>query len=367
MYFIKKNFMDFFTNSRDIFFVFVFLQILSAFSVFFVYGLLRNYQEERADMSLDTYVFNTSFIVEDKTRDVNNIRNVIDKIMEKSGDKIEGISILGFGEDFGVISYNGYEDGKITIPKYLGRDTQSKIFTHEDYISGEPIAVGTSNFEIGQKVTISGKEYEIIGIDAGIPGGTDIVYVPLNSMPDKIKSIVNLGVCFCKRPTESDYKYFVESLKDVYGEELLEIEEIYLDKASRKKEINSMNIVVILIGLVSSLNICIVYNSIIEKRRRKNAIIQICGCSYRSMCAYLFVEIVIITVVSYILGGGMFYISKKLWFNEAFAYFSMVFNVVTIAKLTLAYFATITISSIILSMVMNKKKPVDLLRRSYYV
>ena len=128
-----------------------------------------------------------------------------------------------------------------------------------------------------------------------------------------------------------------------------------------------MNIVVILIGLVSSLNICIVYNSIIEKRRRKNAIIQICGCLYRSMCAYLFVEIVIITVVSYILGGGMFYISKKLWFNEAFAYFSMVFNVVTIAKLTLAYFATITISSIILSMVMNKKEPVDLLRRSYYV
>lgn len=367
MYFIKKNFVDFFKNSRDIFFVFVFLQILSAFSVFFVYGLLRNYQEEKADMSLDTYIFNTGLIDDDKTRDVNNVRNVINKIMEKCGDKIEGISVLGFGEGFGVISYNGYENGKITVPRYLGSDTQSKIFKHEDYISGEPIAVGTSNFEIGEKVTISGKEYEIIGIDPGIPGGTDIVYVPLNSMPDKIKSIVHLGVCFSKRPTESDYKHFVESLKSVYGEELLELEEIYLDKASRKKEINSMNIVVILMGLVASLNICIVYNSIIEKRRRKNAIIQICGCSYGRMCVYLFAEIVTVSIVSYILGGGAFYISKKMWFDEAFTYFSTVFNVITIAKLTLAYFATITISSIILSMVMNKKEPIALLRRSYYV
>lgn len=373
MYFVKQNIRDFFTDSRDVFVMFLILQVISVFSVFFIYGIVCNSQREEDNMTLESYELEASFESSDGGDCLyKNLSSAIPEFLEEFGEKLEGMSVLGFYEEYYLISYNGFEGGQLTRPAY-GRTGDAVILEGRDleaseYSSPGYLAMGNECWKAGDTVEMDGNTYTVVGVRSSL-GISDkdrqVLYVPYLSLPDSME-LVGIYLRFHRLPTESDYYAFRDALQSAMGEENVQLAEIYLDKPARRKALRSLNLVAVAVGLLASFDIFVVYNSIIEKRRKKNSVIQICGCSYRSMCRYLLTEILLLTLASFLAGGGLFLLARKLWLDKAFTYFSESFGFLAVMRLTLLYFVTTGFFSAFLSLRMNKKEPVELLRRSYY-
>ena len=371
MYFVKKNIIDFFKNHKDMFFIFFILQIISVFFIFFIYGLLVNYQKELDNMTYDTLNFEANF---NGGGEFLPLREAMTEILDSMGDKVSGVCVLGSYSD-GDINYyiNAHDDysddGKFVSPTFCnpfkiveGRGLEDGDFQGNDYV-----AIASGNLKVGDNVELGGNKYNVVG-EYLFPFEDEKNYleIPYRLLPEKNYYVICIALYFEKNPTESDYNIFKEALTKKYGESVY-FKDLYLDKSARIKTLKSMNLVAFIIGVLSSINIVVIYMNLIEKRRRKNAVIQICGYPYGKMCRSLFAEIVLLDVVSLLVGSLVFFGIYKLTLVNIFTYFDEVFTISSVVKLSAIYLCVTTVVAALLSVFMNKREPLQLLRRTYYV
>lgn len=374
MYFVKKNIMDFVKNHLDIFVVFFMVQIISVFLIFFIYGLMVNYQKELDNMTYDTFNFEVTFNDENGKTDFTPLKKAITEMLEEMGNKVNGLCVLGRYEDgnikYYINAHDGYSnDGKFCEPEFCNPFDikQGRGLDNKDFQGDELVAITNSKKFVNHQVEIAGNRYNVIGRYAYTFDTEDTYFeIPYRFLPEKNYTVIYFRLNFKKNPTEKEYEMF-KSVIGKYCGEGHSFEELYLDKPARKKALKSMNLVALIIGALSSVNLVVIYVNLIEKRRKKNAIIQICGYAYGKMCRALFVEIELLNMCSFIVGISIFFVVYKLSLVKIFTYFGEVFTALSIIKLALIYLGITTVVALFLSRVMNKKEPLQLLRRSYYV
>ena len=286
MYFVKKNISDFFKNHKDMFFIFFILQIISVFFIFFIYGLLVNYQKELDNMTYDTFEFTADFSSDNEANEFLPLSEGIDEFLDNMGDNVCGFTVLGMynkgDKKYAIHSHNGYIDGnKYSVPRYSkpfkitkGRALEENDFQGEDYV-----AIASDFFEVNKEIELGGNKYTVVGNYEIMLEDMPYLQIPYLLLPKSDYYVIGLYVHFTNNPTEHDYDVFKSALSKHYGENV-SFDELYLDKPARKKTLNSMNFVAVIIGVLASINIIVIYMNLIGKRRKKNAIIQICGYSY---------------------------------------------------------------------------------------
>ena len=156
-------------------------------------------------------------------------------------------------------------------------------------------------YEIGDKFTLYGEDYEIVGM---IDGDTKRISIPVNSCTDDM--LVDMfDISFINFPAADDYSLFEETILDKFGSS----PKIQEYNPVNMEDIIAYNTVIIMgiaIGVITMLDTILVYNYLMKKRQKQMAIFGITGASRVQQILTCEIEILIITLVTSIGGFAVF-------------------------------------------------------------
>lgn len=406
MKYIFKNLRSFAKEYTGIFAIVLICQLVSVLLMFFSFGVYQNFLNETND-ALNGNILNEGEYVGYKCFQAKNelppdtevypaqLSKFYEEVVDVLGGKVEGI----LTECEHDISLNmEYSDGKLVFPyefesntrKYFNWD-YGRSFTDEEFLNGERVCLAPSGcceeyfdpdkntyydeetgkevlydypyqaYKLGDKwyVNIEGTEYECIAFFDAF----DQYYIPQRNMPDSIK-LIQLPVVDLKYQltTEENLKmqelynrYFPGMIEEFYELTLIDNEKIYY--------YNTNMWVSVLIAVVSAINLALIMNYILTRRRKTIAIFRINGCSANKARRIYVAEIMLILNIVFVVCLLLWIIFLLPLLGEIFEYIEDAFSFKVYGLIYICY---ILISYFFMNVITVKyvhNEPVDLLKR----
>ncbi len=406
MRYIVINLRNFIKDYTGIFFIVILCQLVSVLLMFFSFGVYQNFLNETNNAvngsSLDEneYEGYHNFQVKNELPQnaeiyPANLSKFYDEVIDIVGEKIYTI----YTECKNNIDISmEYRDGKLLFPqefeynirKYFKWDF-GRSFTDEEFFNGEKVCIAPSGcceeffdpeihsffddekgvsvpydypykaYQSDDKwyVNIEGTEYECIAFFDAF----NKYYIPYNNMPDKIK-LKQLPIVELKYQltAEENHKmqelynqYFPNMADDFYELTLVDNEKIYY--------YNTNMWISVLIAVVSSINLALIINYVLARRRKSLAIFRIHGCSANKARRIYVLEIMLILNV-------VFAVCLVLWIAFLLPLLGRIFEYMegafSFKAYVLIYLCYILISYIFMNVITVKyvhNQPVDLLQR----
>lgn len=406
MIYILKNIKVLAKEYTGIFIIMILCQLISVLLMFFSFGVYQNFLNEtnkalKGD-SLDEseYVGFKCFAPKNELSpdaDVHpaELSDFYAEIVDILGEKIDGIYTQC---ENGIDICLEYRNGKLLFPqvfesnmrKYFDWDF-GRAFTDKEFSNGDRVCLAPSGcceeyfdpevhtrydddkkeeviydypykaYKSGDKwyVNIEGYEYECIAFfDA-----TDKYYIPQKNVPENLKLAELPGVELKYQLTSEEnqkmqdlYNRYFPGLIDEFCElTLIDNEEIYY--------YNTNMWISIMIAVVSAINLALIINYILARRRKVLAIFRINGCSANKARRIYVAEVMLILNI-------VFAVCLLLWIfvllpllGEIFEYIEGAFS---LKAYVLTYLCYIVISYVVLNVIIVKylhNEPISLLKK----
>ena len=167
----------------------------------------------------------------------------------------------------------------------------------EEYNSGARIAQTPGKLvREDNQIYLNGQLYE-----AKILTKVGSVNIPFPSMPDDTE-LKMLYIQYYRPPTEQDFQQMKQSFQNVFGPQMVfQDPEPY--SAGDYSYYTTIIMISVLIAIAAAANIALLYQYILEKRKRTLAILMLCGCTRKKAFRLFMTEITLMTVITFLLSA----------------------------------------------------------------
>lgn len=405
MNYILKNIKQFSTKSTMIFVLFVVCEISAVLIILFSYGTFNHFQVEKdiESKKIDQQQFSISFgnivdTIKDESGNtlyyfgdgvitVDQFRQVLDKLNDKTKSRLPGFYFTIDYNDKGFLKYlnndemviqtNDEDISDVLLPmefrlefnenlndyslyeEFLNNLSMSegRYFTYEEYAGDENLIVLPINGKkeyLKKTVELLGKKYTVIGI---ADSGTNVPFKTVggdNTIKDI--SILDDNVIMIQ-----DYYKLREAFVSVMGDQVL-FPPVNAVDFSEIKFFNSIIYISVALAVVSAINLAILFRYVLNSRRKQLAIFLINGCTRNKLRRMYIIEILIISVTVFLVFSCVYHfvILPKLSFF--FDYIRDVYNFKIYIYMFVIYLISIYIFLNIVIVSGNHKSPVVLLK-----
>lgn len=252
-------------------------------------------------------------------------------------------------------SFRCYAEMFNTLKKQ-GWFLKGNYYNDAQYDSGQPLMLLSEELA-GDNLEFSmqGRTFKAIAIVTHIE--PDVIYTSLN---DDTKCL-HISFDYTRPPSLTQYNDICNTFKSVFGDRIKEpdIEPFYQEDYWLY---NTIMMAAILIAIVASINLIILYQYILIKRRKALSVFMICGCTKNKAVMYYLAESLLITIPCFILSALLYHnvllglFAKKFVFIES-AY-SMKLYVIAFA----IYIAISAIAMLIVSNIMVRRSTITQLK-----
>lgn len=406
MKYILKNLKSFAKDYTGIFIIVLLCQLVSVLLMFFSFGVYQNFLNETNDAvngsSLDEseYVGYKCFQVKNELPpDTEVYPAQLSKFYEEVVDVLGGKVEVILTECEHNISLNmEYSNGKLVFPyefesntrKYFNWD-YGRSFTDEEFINGEKVCMAPSGcckeyfdpniharydenteedvpydypyeaYKSGDKwyVNIEGTEYECIAFFDAF----DQYYIPQRNMPDSINLIrlpsvelkYQLTVEENSKMQKLYNRYFPGMIEEFYELTLIDNEKIYYN--------NTNMWISVLIAIVSAINLALIMNYILTRRRKSLAIFRINGCSANKARRIYVAEILLILNIVFAVCLLLWIIFLLPLLGKIFEYIEGAFSFKVYGLIYLCYILISYFFMNVITVKYLRNQPIDLLKR----
>lgn len=405
MNYILKNIKQFSTKSTMIFVLFVVCEISAVLIILFSYGTFNHFQAEKdiESKKIDQQQFSISFgnivdTIKDESGNtlyyfgdgvitVDQFRQVLDKLNDKTKSRLPGFYFTIDYNDKGFLKYlnndemviqtNDEDISDVLLPmefrlefnenlndyslyeEFLNNLSMSegRYFTYEEYAGDENLIVLPINGKkeyLEKTVELLGKKYTVIGI---ADSGTNVPFKTVggdNTIKDI--SILDDNVIMIQ-----DYYKLREAFVSVMGDQVL-FPPVNAVDFSEIKFFNSIIYISVALAVVSAINLAILFRYVLNSRRKQLAIFLINGCTRNKLRRMYIIEILMISVTVFLVFSCVYHfvILPKLSFF--FDYIRDVYNFKIYIYMFVIYLISIYIFLNIVIVSGNHKSPVVLLK-----
>lgn len=188
-------------------------------------------------------------------------------------------------------------------------------------------------------------------------------YIPQKNMPDNIKA-VQLPVIGLNQPLTPEEnrlvqelynKYFPEMIEEFYQLTLVDNEQIYY--------YNTNMWISILIAVISSVDLALIMNYILTRRRKTLAIFRINGCGVNRARRLYITEIMLVLNAVFIVCFAVWRLLLLPALDGIFPYIAGAFSAKIYVLIYVCYMAVSYIVMNIMTIRYMRRSPVDLLKR----
>lgn len=401
MKYILNNMKNFAFKNTLIFVLFIVCEIADVLIILFAHGAFQSYQTSKQLEEMKGYGYYISFgeIEETHYDEEGNIayydgsesitpsqlQNVLKLLDDETKSSLPGMYIdLKFEADEALYEeYFGRDDeGEVIIPRsavrlefdeelneyslygtYLRNTSISKgrYFTKEEYASSENLVVlpySAKEELLGQTVHLLGKDYKVIGIKG--PKASWEFDVPFKTLDDNctIREIGFLddnaldALSFSKLQ-----KAFDEGLDcntNFPPADTIDFSEL--------KFYNSVMYISVAVAVASAINLAMLFRFVVSSRTKQTAVFQICGCSLNRVRRMYIAEILMISVVVYVVFAVVFNYAVMPWLKMFFEYIEVAYNYKVYLTIFAIYIVSIYLFLNTIIVMTNRKSLVEKLR-----
>lgn len=404
MQYVLKNLKSFAKNYTGIFVLIIVCQFVCILLTFFSFGVYQNFLNEsqniqNADDEAE-YIGYKCFQAKGELPDNAEIypaqlEGFFNSVVDILGDKIDMITV---DCDENVELLLQYRDGKLLFPEEFESNmkayfewTNGRVFSDYEFSAGESVCIAPSGcceeYYSDQKntytdpeteeqvpieypnkaymkndkwfVSISGKEYECIGFCNFV----DLYYIPVNNFPAalRLKQLPVIDLKYNLTPEENDRmqalydEYFPTFVSEYYELTLVDNEKVYY--------YNTNMIISALIAVISAVDLALIMNYILTRRRKILAVFRINGCTVGQARRIYITEILLILNVVFIAAIIIWCSLLLPGLDPVFKYIRGAFSIRVYALIYLSYMAVTYAVMNIMTVLYLKRSPVDLIKK----
>lgn len=392
MHYVIKNLSGFVKHYTGIFVLIVVCQIVCILLSFFSFGVYQNFRNEAnraaegepAEFEGFHDITPQAELPEKYKLSVDKYDSLYKELGETLGDKMYVVFTENENFAFSMV----YESGNIIFIDELQKNLQAnkmwdygRSFTKAEYIDGARVCIAPSGCceefadeERGQVpseypypaykkgdtwyVDIEGIEYECIGFHQS----TDIYYIPYKNIPENITITDFPHVALTSQLTADEFekavkvyeKYFPGVDFQFVPLTLIDNEELYY--------YNTNMWISVLIAVISAINLALIMNYILTRRRKSLAIFRITGCSANRARQIYVMEIMLVLNMLFIICLAVWILWILPILSEVFAYIEGAFSPRIYLYIYLLYMVISYVIMNIMTIRYIRRSPVELLK-----
>lgn len=248
---------------------------------------------------------------------VKDVKTMLKALPEDFFDDLESVSLSAVVDNVPLYFLFSIQNQKYTICEIqkknmsdFGLLTDGRYFSRSEYETGEKVALiyeasKNENAEFSDSIlsddkkyiTLQGEQYKVIGKQQLFG---DQPMVPVTAIHNDSKIYGNI------------HFYFYNQINSVQYEELKEMVDLYLDPHGVLDKVhlpdqdkiylyNTMMVIAVLIALISSLNFVILYQYLLESRKKETKAFLICGQKKWQAVLVNVTECAILTIPVYVM------------------------------------------------------------------
>ncbi len=369
-----KNIKNSMMEHRRIYLLMLFSQLIAVISIFSVVGIYCSYSAKMQELDIESYSLSAYFT----DSQIKNLRECLTEILETEQERLDYVFIAGSWQEQVISMYTSY-DGKYhsssTIwnshQKFLEApniEEEGRFLTEEDVTNGKKVLYSQRGDPVGSKVEIAGVEYEVIGrsmqhmADGTDAPAVDDVIIPYTACSDQVK-VFAVILNFRELPRQADYTVFKDGLEAAFGDKV-EVEEFDILDEDTRISLRSVIVVSLMIGVISALNVCLLYGYIIGRRKKQMAIYGILGATNRICLAIQEMEILLVSVGAELAGFLIFRFVLQKVLVFVYEMEGAIYGQKTYLAIFFVYFACVLAITFVMLLFANREKLTDRLRRA---
>lgn len=369
LHYLIKDFKTNFRTHKTMMISIILIQIVSVLIIYSSYGLVNHYKV-KANEAEGTSLYYIIESFSDETAEFGQVELFFDEIFSKLERKLNYYYIIGSQDGIFMSSSVKYENGKYFASDELKKSIKSMIpsgqgdiFSESQLNNNENVIIATGDLcKYGEEMTFDGKNYKCIGeISTSVAKLDKEVYFPFQTFPRSV-GIYGMLLDLKKPLLESEYNFLVDAIHKYLGEEFYIPEFDGIQTQSDTRGYVGMITVLIALSVICAVNYCIIYNYILESKRKNYSIIQICGAGKRIAISTYFSEMVILLLTTFLIGVVVFDKLLRKWILNVFEYADYFYNCEVYLKLGVVYIVISAITFYIMILRYVSKPLIKVLR-----
>lgn len=341
LHYLCKNIAEDIKNTRIIVTILLSTAVC-IFTMLFSYGIIRDYEISKNEMSDNGFSVNLN-----EKESFDDVMVALEKAYSLYFRKAENAWIIPMFDhetsDPLYISCNfTVENGRLN-PYYLRRKvefTDGRNFTSDEYASSNKIAILNDSVEKNE-IMINGKVYKVIG-HMKTPGNVieneDIgytAYIPPASIKDEklVAFGISLKLVSSKKEKEMLEEILCNSLENGFSLNFYEKDDGIMGTSSK-----AGFAVGAILGLISAINILMVFQFLLKKREHSLFCLRLCGAKKKEIRYIFLLEVMFFTVGTAVLISLLFSFVEKKYLQKYYLYFPDIYKQEVYIILLMIYF-----------------------------
>lgn len=364
------SFRNIIRNSKLFVIFLIITQFFSVIVIVFSYGIVNHYNT-KVDVAESTsrshdFVLKNEYktgVSEDYLQH-NDVDSFIKEVIPNIEAKLDYFFIMGHSEEYRVMSSTGYSNGRYTVSSQIKNKVwikEGEIFVEDDEEKGNYCILATQELIDGSGFAMIGEErYTIKGV-VGTEGLDNAFYVPYKAFPENA-NIYYISLLLREPLLETEFNSIVEAAERCFGDKMKYPQFEGIINESSNRVYRDIMFVSIALILVFAIDYCVIYQFILEKRRRIFAVSRICGGSKVRLGMVYLIELLGISIATLLLGVGVFDIVLLPKAISIFEYIDIYCNNIAYLRLGVIYIIILLVVYVILILRFVKRTPVSLIR-----
>ncbi len=367
LHYIRQDMKQMFKSDKFLLILLVVIQIVSTVVIFLSYGIINHFNTKIGEVE-GTALYYEFDMAGEETVSTRSLRAFYDEVLPVIENKLDYFFIMGFYEGTGIMSSTGYKDGKYTISSHMERvfgqyfslNAPERLFTEEELQNGEYVCIAGIDAPYENRIiTIGDNEYRVVGIDGDFLNTT--VMIPYTVFPDNDR-MFHTSIFLTKPLLEDEYNIIAAAAVKNFGDALNIPEFNGIQNESEYRVYRSIIVVLIIFVVICSINYCIIYKYLLEKRRRMFAVSRICGCT-RGRAVMIYMTELVFTSLLFMTAGVILFVRVVLPnMKDVFEYMQYYFDNMVYIRIMALYIGAVFITYLVLVCGFVSKTPVELMR-----
>lgn len=293
------SFVDFKSNLRTHKKMLIFILLIQIFSVniiYFSYGLINHFSVKVNEAEGTSLHY--EFEQYEEGMKVEKIQKFYSEVLPVIENKINYFYVLGFCDEKGISSSAGYKNGKYYLAENLKKmKIKGKLFSEAQLNNDEPVVMVSNDLlNDSGEIEVGDMVYKSI---ANFSTPDNMIIFPYKMLPEQAK-IVYTSFYLKKPLLESEYNRIAMAVKRFLGHNVYFPEFDGIKNEADIRSYTGIIFVLFAMAIVCAINYCILFNYILECKRKNYAIIQTCGCNRKRAIGVYIMEMFIMLITTFI-------------------------------------------------------------------
>ncbi|MBR3044671.1 MAG: hypothetical protein IKG82_13845 [Oscillospiraceae bacterium] len=309
---ILQNIRHFAHNHTGFFILFLICVFSSSILIFFSFGAYQNFrvmQQGVEDRQKECTVYFYGEDANGQETSFHAVKKQLDECIHSLPDEVSS-NVTLFAMEYDLIANDNYTSIWSRFRYRNGTffpytESLESLIANNAVLSGfEGISVDAYNagseimtapFHIlddNNQIELNGRVYE-----AKVITKVGSIDIPFPSVSDEVE-LRELYVQFLFPPSEHELVQMKQCFQDAFGSQMI-FEEPEPYRTDDYSYYTTIVVISILIAIAASANIALLYQYILEKRKRSLAILMLCGCTRYKAFRLFMTEILLLTIITF--------------------------------------------------------------------